>query len=190
MNSNNIPRMAVLAAALAALLAGCASLPPGLSATAPYSPTVYAPAGAQTVQEVRTGTIIAIQPVMIRSSGAEAQTGGALGALAGGLLGQSVGGGRGRTLATVAGALAGGVGGDVAAQHAYGVPGVQVTVRLDAGRYEAPQTIAVTQAQTAPPLAVGEAVEVVGEGWGNSPARLLPLPQQPQAVAPKGTRIH
>ena len=176
-NHYNTHRLAVLAAALTLALAGCASLPPGLSATQPYSPTVYAPAGAQTVQQVQTGTILSIQPVMIRASGTESQTGGALGALAGGLLGHSIGGGNGRTLATVAGALAGGVGGDVAAQHAYEVPGVQVTVRLDGGRYEAPQTIAVTQAvDPAQPLSIGQRVEVVGSGWGSSPARVLPLP--------------
>lgn len=190
-NHNSIPRLAVLATALTLALAGCASLPPGLNATQPYSPTVYAPAGAQTVQQVRLGTIVALQPVMIRASGTEAQTGGALGALAGGLLGRSVGGGNGRTLATVAGALAGGVGGDVAAQHLYRVPGVQITVRLTGG-YENGQTIAVTQAQTTPPLAIGEQVEVVGEGWGSSPARVLPLPlpRQAQAVARNSAHIH
>lgn len=190
MNSNSIPRMAVLAAALAAFLAGCASLPPGLNATQPYSPTVYAPAGAQTMQQVRVGQIIAIVPVMIRASGTESQTGGALGALAGGLLGHSVGGGNGRTLATVAGAIGGGIGGDVAAQHAYEVPGVQITVRLTGG-YSNGQVIAVTQAaDPAQPLAVGETVEVVGDGWGSSPARVLPLPQQPQIVAPNSANVH
>lgn len=191
MNTHNhsIPRMAALAAALTLALAGCASLPPGLNATQPYSPTVYAPVGAQTVQQVRTGTIIAIAPVTIRASGTEGQTGMGLGALAGGLLGHSVGGGNGRTLATVAGAIGGGIGGDVAVQHAYEVPGVQITVRLVDG-YENGQAIAVTQAQTSPPLAIGEQVEVVGDGWGNSPARVLPLPQQSQAVARNGAHIH
>ena len=183
---HSIPRAAAIAAALTLALAGCASLPPGLNATQPYSPTVYAPAGAQTVQQVRTGTIIALQPVQIRASGTESQTGAGLGALAGGLLGHSVGGGNGRTLATVAGAIAGGVGGDVAAQHVYEQPGMQITVRLTGG-YSNGQTIAVTQAvDPTQPLAVGEAVEVVGDGWGSSPARVLPLPQQPQAVAPNG----
>ncbi len=191
MNKHNhiIPCAAAIAAALTLALAGCASLPPGLNATQPYSPTVYAPAGAQTVQQVRTGTIIALQPVMIRASGAEGQTGMGLGALAGGLLGHSVGGGNGRTLATVAGAIGGGIGGDIAAQRLYRVPGVQITVRLTGG-YDSGQTIAVTQAQTAPPLAIGEQVEVVGDGWGSSPARVLPLPQQPQAVARNGAHIH
>ena len=194
MNTHNhhhsIPRGATLAVALTLALAGCASLPPGMNATQPYSPTVYSPQGAQTVQQVRTGTIIALQPVMIRASGTEAGTGSALGAVVGGLLGHQVGGGNGKTLATVAGAVVGGVGGDVAAQHLYRVPGVQITVRLEGGRYDSGQTIAVTQAQTTPRLAVGEAVEVVGDGWGSSPARVLPLPQQPQAVAPNGIRIH
>ena len=182
---HSIPRMAALAAALAALLAGCASLPPGLNATQPYSPTVYQPSAVQGVQQVQTGVIIAMQPVQIAASGTESQTGAGLGALAGGLLGHSIGGGSGRTLAAVAGALAGGVGGDVAAQQLYRVPGVQITVRLTGG-YENGQTLAVTQAQTAPPLAIGEQVEVVGEGWGSSPARVLPLPQRPQTVARNG----
>ena len=179
--------LAAVAAVLA--LAGCASLPPGMNATQPYSPTVYAPQSAQTVQQVRTGQIIAIAPVTIRASGTEGQTGMGLGALAGGLLGHSVGGGNGRTLATVAGVVAGGLGGDVAAQHVYEQPGVQITVQM-IGRYA--QTIAVTQAvDPAQPLSIGERVEVVGSGWGSSPARVLPLPQQPQAVARNdGSTIH
>lgn len=175
----NVPRKASLAAVITLALAGCASLPPGLRATEPYSATTYAPGAAQTMQQVQIGTIIAIAPVTIRASGTEGQTGMGLGALAGGLLGHFVGGGNGKTLTTVAGVVAGGVGGDVAAQHLYRVPGVQITVRLTAGGYDRGQTIAVTQAQTSPPLAVDEQVEVVGSGWGNSPARVLLLPQQP-----------
>lgn len=68
---HNIHRKTLIAAALAALLAGCASLPPGLQATQPYSSTVYQP-------------------------GADSQTGGALGALAGGLLGHLECSGAGR----------------------------------------------------------------------------------------------
>ncbi|MHB1773555.1 MAG: outer membrane lipoprotein [Acidimicrobiales bacterium] len=182
----NIKTKTLTAALLAALLAGCASLPPGLNATQPYSPTVYQPSAVQGVQQVQTGVIIALQPVQIAASGTESQTGAGLGAVVGGLLGHSVGGGNGKTLATVAGVVAGGLGGDVAAQHVYQQPGVQITVRLD-GSYAG--TIAVTQA-VGTPLAVGERVEVAGSGWGSSPARVLPLPQQPQAVAPNGSSSH
>ena len=176
MNTHNyhhsIPRAAAIAAALTLALAGCASLPPGLNATQPYSPTVYQPSAVQGVQQVQTGVIIAMQPVQIAASGTEAGTGSALGAVVGGLLGHQVGGGNGKTLATVAGAVVGGVGGNMAAQHVYEQPGVQITVKLD-GSYAG--TIAVTQA-VGTPLSIGQRVEVVGSGWGSSPARVLPLP--------------
>jgi len=189
-HTHNHIRRTALAAAITLALAGCASLPPGLQATQPYSPTVYQPGAVQNIQQVQTGVVITLAPVRIAASGTDAQTGGALGALAGGLLGHSVGGGSGKTLTTVAGIVAGGIGGDMAAQHVYEQPGLQVTVRLNGGRYDSGQTIAVTQAQTSPPLAVGEHVEVVGDGWGSSPARVLPLPQQPRVVAPSGISIH
>lgn len=170
-----LPRI-TLAAACAAALAGCASLPPGLQSPGEYSPTTYSPQAMQQAQQVETGTILAITPVTVRASGTETDVGTGLGAAAGGLVGHQIGGGRGRTLATVAGAIAGALGGGVAAQHLYAQPALQITVRLDgcAGAYGG-CTEAITQtAAQGQQLHVGQHVEIVQGGWGGG-ARVLPL---------------
>ena len=169
-----------LAAAVAAALtlAGCASLPPGLTSPNQYSPTTYSPGAMQQAQQVETGTIIAITPVTVRASGTASTIGTGLGAAVGGLLGHSIGGGNGRTLTTIAGAVAGGIGGGIATQHLYAQSALQITVQLSgctAGSYGC--TEAITQAAAASqPLRVGERVEIVaGSGWGGGAARVLPL---------------
>ena len=170
-----------LAAALAAslALAGCASLPPGLTSPNQYSPTTYAPQAMQQAQQVQVGTIVSIVPVTVRASGTASTIGTGLGAAVGGLLGHSVGGGNGKTLATVAGAVAGGIGGGVVTQHLYSQQALQITVQLSGctGAY-AGCTVAITQAAAqGQPLRVGERVEIVqGAGWGGGAARVLPLP--------------
>lgn len=175
--SRSIHRTA-LAAAIALALAGCASLPPGLQSPGEYAPTTYAPSAMQQQQQVQVGRIISIVPVEVRASGTDTATGTGLGAALGGLLGHQVGNGNGRTLATVAGAVAGGIGGAMATQHIYSTPALQITVRLAGCQGAYGCTVAITQAASAAqPLAVGEAVEVVGDGWGSSPARVLPLPR-------------
>ena len=172
--------ISTLAAAVAAasLLAGCASLPPGLQSPQQYSPTTYAPGQMQHPQQVQTGTIIAITPVTVRASGTTSTLGTGLGAAVGGLLGHQVGGGNGRTLATIAGAVAGGIGGGVATQHLYAQSALQITVQISGctGAY-AGCTEAITQSASASqPLHVGQRVEIVaGSGWGGGAARVLPL---------------
>ena len=167
-----------LAAAVAAasLLAGCASLPPGLlppglTSPAQYSPTTYAPQSMQQPQQVQVGTIVAITPVTVRASGTTSAVGTGLGAAVGGLLGHSIGQGNGRTLATVAGAVVGGIGGGIATQHIYSQSALQITVQISGC------TEAITQAASASqPLRVGQRVEIVaGSGWGGGAARVLPL---------------
>lgn len=179
-----------IAAAIAFALAGCATLPPGLQSPGQYSPTTYSGQQMQQAAQVETGTIIAITPVTVRASSTQTDVGTGLGAAVGGLLGHSVGGGNGRTLATVAGAIAGAVGGGIATQHMYSQAALQITVQIANCQYGS-CTIAVTQAASpAQPLSVGQQVEIVGAGgWGGA-ARVLPLPVQPQAVAPNGIVIH
>ena len=160
----------ILTATLAtALLAGCASLPPGMTGQYPNSADVYTPGQSQQVQQVQLGTVLSVRSVRIAATGTQTGTGSALGALAGGLLGHSVGGGRGRTLATVAGAIGGGIGGNLVAQHAYTQPGLEVTVRL-----ADKQIIDVTQAADVP-ITPGERVQLISAYYGE-PARVLPLP--------------
>ena len=55
-----ISTLAATALAAALVLAGCASLPPGLTSPQQYSPTTYAPGQMQQAQQVETGTILAI----------------------------------------------------------------------------------------------------------------------------------
>lgn len=175
MRTTSLTLATALAAALT--LAGCASLPPGLTSPNQYSPTTYAPQAMQQAQQVQIGTIIAITPVTVRASGTASTVGTGLGAAVGGLLGHSIGQGNGRTLATVAGAVAGGIGGGIATQHLYAQAAIQITVRLSGctGAYGC--TVAITQdAAQGQPLRVGERVEIVqGAGWGGGAARVLPL---------------
>ena len=167
--------LAAIAASLA--LAGCASLPPGLTSPNQYSPTTYSPQAMQQAQQVETGTIIAITPVTVRASGTASDLGTGLGAAVGGLLGHSIGGGNGKTLTTIAGAVAGGIGGGVVTQHLYAQPALQITVQISGctGAYGC--TVAITQsAAQSQPLHVGQRVEIVqGNGWGGGAARVLPL---------------
>ena len=172
--------ISTLAAAVAAasLLAGCASLPPGLTSPQQYSPTTYSPGQMQQPQQVQVGTILSIVPVTVRASGTASTLGTGLGAAVGGLLGHSIGGGNGRTLATIAGAVAGGIGGGIVTQHLYSQPALQITVQISGctGAY-AGCTVAITQTQAqSQPLHVGQRVEIVaGSGWGGGAARVLPL---------------
>lgn len=179
-------RITILAAALAATaaLAGCASLPGlegygyGDSYSRPYpnSAGVYTPGESQQIQRVETGTVIAIQPVAINASGGHKMLGEAAGAGVGGLLGNQIGSGRGKTLATIAGAIGGAVAGNAIAGRGYKQQGLQITIRLDKTGYGSGRTIAVTQ-QTGPTFTIGERVEVIGSGYGSSPARVEPIGQ-------------
>ena len=172
---NSITLTAAVAAALA--LAGCASLPPGLTSPGQYSPTTYSPGQMQQPQQVQTGTIIAITPVTVRASGTASTIGTGLGAAVGGLLGHSIGNGNGKTLTTIAGAVAGGIGGGVVTQHLYAQSALQITVQISGctGAYGCTEAITQSAAQSQP-LRVGERVEIVaGSGWGGGAARVLPL---------------
>ena len=158
----------VIAAACALALAGCVSMPPGLSGQYPNSANVYTPGQSQQVQQVRLGTVLSVRSVQIAATGSQTGMGEGLGAVVGGLLGHSVGGGNGRTLATVAGVVGGGIGGNLLASHAYTQPGLSITARLDNGRL-----ISVTQAADVP-ISVGERVQLIAGTYGQ-PARVIPL---------------
>ncbi len=171
-------------ASVAIALGGCAAAPQygytgyGFSAGSPAQsqyvaglPTSsaygYTQANTMAVQQVQLGTVLAVIPVRIQpqSSG----MGGLIGMAAGGALGHQIGGGNGRVAATVIGALLGAAAGNRAEAGVTVSSGEQVTVRLQSG-----QVIAVTQAADVP-LRVGEQVQVVGGGWGGTPARVLPM---------------
>ena len=81
-------------------LAGCASSLTGES---------YSRAEARTVQQVEYGRIEALRPVRIE--GTKTPVGAAAGTAVGGIAGSGIGGGRGSYVATVIGAVAGGMAG-------------------------------------------------------------------------------
>ena len=172
----------IITALVAALaLAGCATLPPGMTDQYPSSPLHYTQPEAQTIQQVEIGTVIAVRSVPIQTDSARAAVGSGVGALAGGLLGHQVGGGKGKTLATVAGAVAGAIGGNMVAAHAYKQPGLAITVQYQQ-RWGGQRTVQITQAIAAGvSIRPGDRVEVVGTGcysgsYCQSPARVIPLP--------------
>lgn len=115
----------------AALLAqGCAS---SLSGSA------YERREARSVQEIQYGTVTDVR--LVRIEGTKSLLGAGTGAVVGGVLGSMVGGGKGRTLATVGGAVAGGLAGAAVEEGVTTQNGYEITVRLDNGR-----VLAVTQA--------------------------------------------
>ena len=160
--------LSITALALLAL-AGCASLPPGLAGGYSTSADAYNIGQARRSQNVRLGVVIAVRDVELAPDPSTKVVGSGIGALIGGLVGHQIGGGNGKTVATAAGAIAGAVGGNKVAARAYRQPGLAVTVKLDGG-----QAIEVTQAADIA-IHAGQRVEVIGNGWGDSPVRVVPL---------------
>jgi len=120
---------AVLAAATAAVLTGCASS---------LSGDVYSRDQARNEQSVRLGVVESVREVRIE--GTRSGVGPTAGAVIGGIAGSNVGSGRGSQIGSVLGAVVGGVAGQASEQAATGKTGVEITVRLDSG-----QLIAVVQ---------------------------------------------
>jgi outer membrane lipoprotein SlyB len=134
------------ACALAALLATTGCVYHGTSAD-------YRGYEAMGEQQVRFGVVEAVRDVRIRpmNTGVGATTG----AFAGGIAGSHVGGGSGQIVGAIAGTLIGSILGYNAEQAVNEIPGIEVTVLLDAGRH-----IAVVQ-QAGEPFKPGERVRVL-----------------------------
>ena len=120
---------ALLLAACAALLVGCA----GSQSGAAYK-------RGETRQEmtVRMGVVEGIREVTIE--GTQSGVGAVAGGVVGGIGGSHVGGGKGATIGTVIGAVAGGVAGQAIEEKLSKKAGLEITVKLDSG-----QLIAITQ---------------------------------------------
>jgi outer membrane lipoprotein SlyB len=118
---------ALVAIALAALAAGCA--------TAPDSASVYRDYQTMGEQSVRMGTVESVRNVTIVKP--ESGTGVISGAALGGLAGSTAGGGRGQAATAILGAVAGGLLGQRVEAGANKRPGFEITVRLDNGDYRA-----------------------------------------------------
>ena len=136
---------------LAALLAACAS------AIGEGGPQL----GEESVhyeESVRYGVITRIEPVSLEGDH-QLGLGAVLGAAAGGIIGHQFGGGSGRDVATVIGAVGGGLAGNtIQNRYVDRRPGQHIFVRLNNG-----VTIAVTEPAD-PALRVGDRVRVQGRG--------------------------
>jgi outer membrane lipoprotein SlyB len=140
-----------IALLLAALLAACASAIGKGGPALGEEPVNYE-------ESVRYGVITRIDPVSLEGDH-QLGLGAVLGAAAGGIIGHQFGGGSGRDVATVIGAVGGGLAGN-AIQNRYvdRRPGQHIFVRLNNG-----VTIAVTEPAD-PALRVGDRVRVQGRG--------------------------
>ncbi len=110
-------------------LAGCASSRSG---------QVYTRDQARVTHTIEQGTVIQVEPVQIE--GTKSQLGTIAGVAVGGVLGSTIGQGRGRDVATVLGAVGGGLAGAAAEEELTKKAGLEITVALDNG-----QTIVVVQ---------------------------------------------
>lgn len=131
-----------------ALLGACTPQP---------SPNSFSRTETMRPQTVEMGTLQNIRPVNIRPG--ETRLGMATGAVLGGIAGSQLGGG---TAANVAGGVAGAVAGGAlgsALQGSQNTAGLELTVRLDAGR-----TIAIVQPGGPNDFRVGDRVRVIGNG--------------------------
>ena len=104
-------------------------------------------------QNVRFGVVEAVRDVRIRPM--NTGIGSTTGAFVGGIAGSHVGGGSGEIVGAIAGTLIGSILGYNAEQAVNEVPGIEVTVLLDAGRH-----IAVVQ-QAGEAFRPGERVRVL-----------------------------
>jgi outer membrane lipoprotein SlyB len=84
-------------------------------------------------QSVRFGVVESVRPVRIQP--VDTGLGAVSGATIGGIAGSSVGGGSGQIVGGIAGAILGGIIGQNVERQANEVPGIEVTVLLDSGKY-------------------------------------------------------
>lgn len=139
------------------VIAGCAN--PSASSS------VYSYDQAQREQIVRLGTVVSVRNVVIqndKSTGAGMVAGGALG----GVAGNAIGDGSGRTIATVGGAILGGLLDNTVENRVNKTQGLEIEVRLDNG-----ETRVIAQAADVP-ISAGQRVRVLS---GNGPTRVVPM---------------
>ena len=132
---------------------------------------VYSRERAQRVQTIEYGEVIEARQVLIE--GTKTGLGGVGGGALGGALGSGVGRGAGTTIAVVGGVIAGAVAGSAVEEAATKQPGVEVTVRMDAGK-----TIALVQGID-PPVYAGDRVRVLHNPDGSARAILTAEEQEP-----------
>lgn len=155
-------RFAAVALAVSPLvfLAGCANKS--------ASSNVYTYGQAQREQIVRMGTVISSRPIIIQDEQSSGVGMGA-GAAIGGVAASTIGGGRGQTLATIGGALLGGLLGNAIENRVGKTDGLEITVRLDNG-----ETRVIAQ-EADIQFVPGQRVQLLS---GTGPTRVVPAPAQ------------
>ena len=112
----------------------------------------------RSLQTVQFGEIIEIE--MVKVDGTESGVGSVAGAATGGIAATHIGGGRGRLLATIAGAVTGGVLGNLAERKMTETSALNITVRLESGGYVS----VVQQAEGSSSFQIGDRVKVMTQG--------------------------
>ena len=133
---------------LSAILAGCAS---GLGGDD------YERSEARRIYEVKMGVVESVRSVKLE--GTESGIGAAAGGAIGGIAGSTAGGGKGSAVAAVLGAVVGGLAGAATEEAGTRKAGVEITIRLDSGRF-----IALVQEDHDEKFQVGERVRILESG--------------------------
>ncbi|WP_087108993.1 glycine zipper 2TM domain-containing protein [Parendozoicomonas haliclonae] len=113
---------------------------------------------ARSMQTVQFGEIVEIE--LVRVDGTQSGVGALTGAAVGGIGGSTIGGGKGKSLATIAGAVAGGVLGNYAERKATETMAINMTVQLENGSYIS----VVQQEEPGNSYRVGDRVKVLSQG--------------------------
>jgi len=118
----------------------------------------YSRSEARQVQEVKFGTILSTNPVVIE--GRQTDVGQLPGAIIGGVAGSSVGEGKGREIFTVLGAVGGAVVGSMIEEKATRAQGLELTIKMDSGK-----TLSIVQEVDSVNLfSAGQRVRVLTQG--------------------------
>lgn len=157
---------ALTAVLLTVVLAGCA--PRSMSGD------VYSRERAQRIQTIEYGEVIDVRQVLIE--GTKSGVGTMAGGVLGGALGSGIGRGAGAAIGVVGGAIAGGIAGSAVEEGATRQPGLEITIRMDAGR-----TIAFVQGID-PPILIGDRVKVMRNPDGS--ARAIPTAEEREPGGP------
>ena len=140
---------AVLLASVALIgVSGCASNLTG---------DTYSRAEARRAMAVKFGTVQSVR--FVKLEGTKTPVGTVAGGAIGGIAGSSIGRGKGAAVGAVLGAVAGGLAGSAVEEGVTRSQGVEVTVRMDDGRY-----LAVVQEDAGEGFRAGERVRIVQDG--------------------------
>ncbi|EAR60934.1 glycine zipper 2TM domain-containing protein [Neptuniibacter caesariensis] len=127
------------------------------------SGNTYSRSEARQIQQVQYGVVQSAVPVVLE--GTSGIVGGATGAVVGGIAASNIGGGRGKDIATVLGAVAGGIAGKQVEETVTRSQGQEITVRLDNGNLVS----IVQEVGEGPLFRAGDRVRVLN---GNGTARV------------------